>query len=170
MNKIYQKSFSGDKDAGFTLIELLVVVLIIGILSAIALPQYENAVEKSRAAEAIMTLKALRDQQAFCFLEHPDGDGCTQGDEGNNLFSSANIALQSTHSPMCDYGTTAGPATKNFEYWADGQYIMAIRRPCNKYTLSTTAYQSNYEDASVNNIVCGNESEASKDWCKILGF
>ena len=46
---------------GFTLIELLVVVLIIGILSAIALPQYQKAVEKSKAAQALVLLRSVRE-------------------------------------------------------------------------------------------------------------
>ena len=68
MNKTYQKSFPGEKNAGFTLIELLVVVLIIGILAAVALPQYQRAVMKARYTKAIIWTKAVKDAFELYYL------------------------------------------------------------------------------------------------------
>ena len=64
----------GEGCQGFTLIELLVVVLIIGILAAVALPQYNKAVEKSRASEALTMLKNAHNAYELAILEEGNYD------------------------------------------------------------------------------------------------
>ncbi len=80
---------------GFTLIELLVVVLIIGILASVALPQYQKAVEKSRAAEAVQLLRYMRQQGELCEMERGTGS-C------NNL-SNEEIGIEMPAGMKCEF-------------------------------------------------------------------
>ena len=154
---------------GFTLIELLVVVLIIGILAAVAMPQYTKAVEKSRAAEAITLLKALADQQRICLLEHGLDDStniCGQGDgSGNDLFSLANIEISGEPDEDCDE-TLCGPSTKYFSLGIDDFQISAHRKPWGeKYML----FVDISDPQTKGTLHCSN-FDADTNWCQVFGI
>ena len=99
------KNISRRNLRGFTLIELLVVVLIIGILAAIALPQYTFAVEKARLAEALSNMKYIKDQMKIRYMEC--GVGCLHNAQDYVELSGGEWQSTSYH-------------TKNFMYDFDG--------------------------------------------------
>ena len=71
---------------GFTLIELMIVVAIIGILAAIAIPQYQNYVTKSQVTRVVGELGTLRTLVDLCLT---DGNECTFNVPGSSLLGAA---------------------------------------------------------------------------------
>lgn len=60
------------KNKGYTLIELLIVIIIVGILSAIALPSFLNQASKARASEAKVNISTVNRTQQTYYLEHQE--------------------------------------------------------------------------------------------------
>jgi len=67
---------------GFTLIELMIVVAIIGILAAIAIPQYSDYTSRTRAAGAMTELAAVKTTVSMCYQEQGALTNCNSGSNG----------------------------------------------------------------------------------------
>ena len=127
-NKIMQnKKFT----KGFTLLELLVVVLIIGILAAIALPQYKKAVEKARMAEAVTNVKAIAQAQQRYYMIYGEYADCLD-------LNSLDIDLSGED---YNYHGCSAKKTTDFVYTSNGysakQYIAVASRipPAKRYAI-----------------------------------
>ncbi|MFZ3409396.1 pilin [Vibrio chagasii] len=96
---------------GFTLIELMIVVAIIGALSAIAVPAYQNYVAKSEAASGLATLKSIMTTAELFYQE-------------NGIASAATETALGTATDANDLGTIASTLsgalpTLSFEFGAN---------------------------------------------------
>ncbi|MGM8897105.1 MULTISPECIES: pilin [unclassified Psychrobacter] len=67
---------------GFTLIELMIVVAIIGILAAIAIPQYQNYTVKAKVGKALTAAQTLKTEVALCAQETGALTDCDSGSNG----------------------------------------------------------------------------------------
>ena len=150
---------------GFTLIELLVVVLIIGILSAIALPQYSQAVEKSRAAEALSNIGSFKKAVDIWMLANPGKDGRFNGN-GNHAgeldISVPDDWVQGTGAMIAAYTPEYKTCSKNFCYDINTFAVKAYRANSSTYKYGIVYWfpMKSYE--------CYAYTEADAKLCKSL--
>ena len=77
------------KQQGFTLIELMIVVAIIGILAAVAIPQYQNYISKSQVSRVMGEVGALRTVTETCMMDGLADTACDFGWNESNLLVGA---------------------------------------------------------------------------------
>ena len=140
---------------GFTLIELLVVVLIIGILAAVAVPQYQKAVEKSRIAEARVMLNAI--YQAYQVRVLRDGLPPNEAQGWEDLFSKMDIELPG-EIQTCFNDDPECVDSKYWRYHNEGSLAIFAERLDGKFDNDAGQYPYTLVlDLATGEIACGNE-------------
>lgn len=143
---------------GFTLLELLVVVLLIGILGAIALPQYFNVLERQRAMEAIGIMSAVEKAQVRYYAIN---------DQYTADFSNLDFDLRSNIDISGDNVTGDTFQTDYFTYRLRDDKIQAKRRLGN-FMLITTFGSG--EDKISDTCCSPSGDNKDKDICEIINI
>ncbi len=120
------------KKKGFTLIEVLVVVLIVGILTSIALPNYRRSVERARVAEVHTLLRAIADSCERLAWENGKSSCGVAVSDGVAKFNKLDITIKGT------YASTTYPndtlITENFRYQMVSSGVVFARAIKGAYT------------------------------------
>ena len=148
----------------FTLIELLVVVLIIGILAAVALPQYEKAVEKARLSEALSIVSSLQKAIDVWVFENGMYTGPHTGNIDTNFLGNSATGVLDIDLPSgfdCSFSDGTECLGKNFSYSAgcgDSCWITVAR-----YVNGNVAYSINWLKKSQSSSWIGDECDYYPD-------
>jgi len=86
--------FMNTAQKGFTLIELMIVIAIIGILAAIAIPQYQNYIAKSQVSRVMSETASMRTAAETCLNDGIEASDCDFGWTNSNLLGAATQNLQ----------------------------------------------------------------------------